>query len=236
LVASFLFAVLIGWFGGYTWSILMNKMRQLRNAIITTPSFAFIVYGLVDFLGFSGPIAVLTFGIVLGNISFFSIPWLERRMNLTPLVHNETEKLFFSELVFVVKTFFFVFIGLSVEFSDYSSMGIAISLTGVLLFSRYGAVRVSMNRQTPGNDALLMSVMVPKGTAAAVLAGLPLQLGIVGGDLIQNLTYGVVTFSILITAALVFLVERTSSQTSETWLFSGFGAASKSESSPPPHE
>jgi len=100
-------------------------------------------------------------------------------------------------------------------------------LTGVLLFSRYSSVRVSMNRQTPGNDALLMSVMVPKGTAAAVLAGLPLQLGIAGSDLMQNLTYGVVTFSILITAGLVFLVERTSAQTSETWLFSGFGTVPK---------
>jgi len=233
LVASFFFAVVIGGLGGYIWSILLNKMRQLRNAIITTPSFAFILYGLADFLGFSGPIAVLTFGIVLGNVAVFSFPWLEQRMNLNPLVHNETEKLFFSELVFVVKTFFFVFIGLSVEFSDYPSMGIAITLTGVLLFSRYGAVRMTMSRKTPGNDAFLMSVMVPKGTAAAVLAGLPLQMGIVGADLIQNLTYGVVTFSILITAALVFLVERTSSQSSETWLFSGFGATPKEPSEPP---
>jgi NhaP-type Na+/H+ or K+/H+ antiporter len=233
LIASFLFAVVIGGIGGYIWSILLNKMRQLRNAIITTPSFAFILYGIADFLGFSGPIAVLTFGIILGNIQTLSIQWLEKRLNLTPLVHNETEKLFFGELVFVVKTFFFVFIGLSVEFSDYRSMAFAVSLTGILLFSRFAAVRLSMDRTTPRNEALLMSVLVPKGTAAAVLAGLPLQLGIAGGDLMQNLSYGVVTFSILFTAALVFLMERTNLDQPQTWLFSGFGASGKQDSSPP---
>lgn len=234
LIASFLFAVVLGGIGGYIWSVLLNKMRQLRNAIITTPSFAFILYGMADFLGFSGPIAVLTFGIVLGNIQTLSIQWLEKRLNLTPLVHNETEKLFFGELVFVVKTFFFVFIGLSVEFSDYRSMAFAVSLTGILLFSRFAAVRLSVDRATPKNEALLMSVLVPKGTAAAVLAGLPLQLGIAGGDLMQNLSYGVVTFSILFTAALVFLMERTNLDQSPTWLFSGFGDPGKETPTPPP--
>lgn len=234
LFASFLFALVIGGIGGYVWSILLNKMRQLRNAIITTPSFAFILYGVADFLGFSGPIAVLTFGIVLGNIKIFNVPWLEERLNLTPIVHNETEKLFFGELVFVVKTFFFVFIGLSVEVSNYSAMAFAITLTGVLLFSRYVAVRLSASKQTSGNDALLMSVLVPKGTAAAVLAGLPLQMGIVGADLIQNLTYGVVTFSILMSAGLVYLLERSPLETPQSWLFSGFGTSGKEAVKPPP--
>ncbi len=233
LIASFLFAVVIGGIGGYVWSILLNKMRQLRNAIITTPSFAFIIYGVADFLGFSGPIAVLTFGIVLGNIKVFNIPWLEQRLTLTPIVHNETEKLFFGELVFVVKTFFFVFIGLSVEVSNYNAMAFAITLTGVLLFSRFTAVRLGTSKQTPGHDALLMAVLVPKGTAAAVLAGLPLQMGIVGADLIQNLSYGVVTFSILITAGLVYLLERTPLEASRRWLFSDFGS-SPTRSQPPP--
>lgn len=227
LVASFLFAVIIGAIGGYVWSILLNKMRQLRNAIITTPSFAFILYGVADFLGFSGPIAVLTFGIVLGNIKTFSMEWLERRLHLTPLVHNETEKLFFGELVFVVKTFFFVFIGLSVQLTDYRSIAIGVTLTGILLFSRFAAVRLGASRTTPGGDAMLMSVLVPKGTAAAVLAGLPLQMGIGGGDLMQNITYGVVTFSILFSAALVFLLERAQLDESKSWLFSGFGASTQ---------
>lgn len=239
LVSSFAFAILIGAVGGYVWSILLNKMRQLRNAIITTPSFAFILFGITDFLGFSGPVSVLTFGIVLGNIAFITIPWLEKWTKLTPLVHNEIEKLFFGELVFVVKTFFFVFIGLSARFTDYSAMGIALALTGVLVFSRQIAVRLGINRATtPPGDAMLMSVMVPKGTAAAVLAGLPLQMMIAGGALMQNLAYGVVTFSIVLTAALVFLLERTTPAGSSPWLFRGFGKTFSSSSAnhpiPPP--
>lgn len=241
LVSTFIFAILIGGIGGYVWSMILNKMRQLRNAIITTPSFAFILFGITDFLGFSGPVAVLVFGIVLGNIGIIRIPWLENRTKLIPMVHNETEKLFFGELVFVVKTFFFVYIGLSTRFSDYAALGVALALTGVLLFSRQIAIRVGVNRRTtPANDALVMSVVVPKGTAAAVLAGVPLQMMISGGALMQNLTYGVVTFSIVLTAALVFLLERATPTRSSSWLFPGFSKPfsipAKSESSSPGSE
>lgn len=210
LLASFVFALIIGAVGGYAWSMLLHRMRQLRYAIFTTPSFVFILYGASEFFGFSGPVSALAFGVVLGNIGIITIPWLERKMKLAPLVHNETEKLFFGELVFVVKTFFFVYIGLSVQFGDLSALGMAIALTGVLLFSRFVAVQIAAERSRAPADALMMSIMVPKGTAAAVLAGLPLQMGISGGALMQNMTYGVVAFSIVLTSTLVFLLERTS--------------------------
>ena len=43
-----------------------------------------------------------------------------------------------------------------------------------------------------------MSAMVPKGLAAAVLAGLPLQYGIPEGSEIQIIVYNVVFVSILV--------------------------------------
>ncbi|HEY4612234.1 MAG TPA: cation:proton antiporter [Bacteroidota bacterium] len=223
LLASFLFALIIGTAGGYIWSLLLDRMRTLRHAIFTTPSFVFIVFGIAEFLGYSGPVAALTFGITLGNIDVIKIPKLLKQYDLKPLRHNETEKLFFGEIVFVVKTFFFVYIGLSVQFSDPFSMGLAVSLCGVLLAGRLLAMRVAVDKNTtPIEDALSMSVMIPKGTAAAVLAGIPLQMEIAGGMLIQNLTYGVVIFSIILTAVLVFLLEKTSFAAANRWLFAGF--------------
>jgi potassium/hydrogen antiporter len=227
LVSSFVFAIVIGAVGGYFWSLLLHRMRQLRNAIFTTPSFVFILYGVADFFGFSGPVAALTFGITLGNITFVDIPWLKKRTNLTPMVHNETEKLFFGEIVFVVKTFFFVYIGLSVQFTDWNAVGLALAFTGVLLVARVIAVRFSADKEhTPVHDALRMSVMVPKGTAAAVLAGIPLHMGLEGGALMQNITYGVVIFSIVSTGALVFALDQT--KLGGGWFFGGFSASRNS--------
>ena len=210
LLSSFLFAVMIGVAGGYVWSLLLQRMRQLRHSIFTTPSFVFIVFGVSEFLGFSGPVAALMVGITLGNIDRIQIRWIMNRYKFVPMRHNEVEKAFFGEIVFVLKTFFFIYIGLSVRFVDVASVGMAFALTGVLLLARYGALQVSTRLKASSREDLLpMAVIIPKGTAAAVLAGIPIQMEIAGGALIQNLTYGVVIFSIVLTSVLIFILEKT---------------------------
>lgn len=222
LIASFLFALIIGVVGGYVWSLLLQRMRQLRHAIFTTPSFVFIVFGVSEFLGFSGPVAALMVGITLGNIDRIQIRSLTTRYKLTPMRHNEVEKAFFGEIVFVLKTFFFIYIGLSVRFVDVSSVGMALTMTGILLLARSGALQLSTLFKTSSREDLLpMSVIVPKGTAAAVLAGIPIQMEIAGGELIQNLTYGVIIFSIILTSVLIFVLEKTVQPLSEVTFPSG---------------
>jgi NhaP-type Na+/H+ or K+/H+ antiporter len=50
--------------------------------------------------------------------------------------------------------------------------------------------------------------MVPKGLAAAVLASLPAQAGMPGGELIQNITYSTVLISIVFNSLLIMLNNR----------------------------
>jgi NhaP-type Na+/H+ and K+/H+ antiporter len=52
-------------------------------------------------------------------------------------------------------------------------------------------------------DAAITVTMVPKGLAAAVLASLPLQQGVAGGEVIRDISYMVVLVSITLTALLV---------------------------------
>jgi len=210
LVSTFIFAVVIGGVGGYIWSILLHRMRQLRYAILTTPAFVFILYGGAEFLGFSGPVAALTCGIILGNSEIIRLPKFLRMTDLKPLQHNETEKMFFGEIVFLVKTFFFVFLGLTFLFTDVVSLAASSVFTIVLLLSRLIATQNSLDRQqTPLSDASALAVMIPKGTAAAVLASVPLQLGLEGGNEMQTVIYGVVVVSIVFTAVLIPLIDKT---------------------------
>jgi potassium/hydrogen antiporter len=210
LLASFVFALVIGGLGGLAWSMILHRMRQLRFAIFTTPAFLLVLFGLTEFLGFSGPVSALTFGVTLANAGTKEIPWLARKYNLTPLQHNETERAFFGEIVFLIKTFFFVYLGLSATLVVPWTLTIALAMTIGLVIARILAIRISTRKEvTPRKDALLMSVMVPKGTAAAVLAALPLQMLLEGGEQIQNVVYAVVVVSIIMTAVLLFLVEKT---------------------------
>jgi cell volume regulation protein A len=126
------------------------------------------------------------------------------------LQHNEIERAFFGEIVFLIKTFFFVYLGLSLTLVDWWTVVVALALTGSLVIARIVAVRLSTRKDnTTREDALRLSVMIPKGTAAAVLAALPVQMALGGGEHIQNVIYTVVVASVLGTATLLFLMAKT---------------------------
>ena len=130
---------------------LLHKVRQLRHAIFTTPSFIIVLFGITEFLGFSGAVAALTFGVTLGNVGTLDFPWISRRFNLTPLVHNEIEKSFFGEVVFLIKTFFFVYLGLSVRLTDYGILGMALILSTALLLARVVTTRIATTQGDHAN-------------------------------------------------------------------------------------
>jgi len=208
IISSFLFAGAIGMGAAYIWSILLNKLRSFRNSIFTTPAFVFIVFAVSELLGFSGAIASLAFGIGLGNAELLRLPILKRYTLAEPLAPNQTEKAFFAEIVFLFKTFFFIYIGLSIQFSNPLWLLFGVDLTLLMFFVRIPVVRLTIPRTVPSDDAAYMAAIVLKGLAAAVLASLAQQQGINGGEFIQNITYAVILFSIIGTSILVFLIDR----------------------------
>lgn len=203
--SSFSLAAILGAIGAIFWSIVLSWMRHLENSIFTTPAFVFIIYGVTELLGYSGAIASLTFGIILGNVH--GLP-LALTSSLRPIELNQTEKAFFSEIVFLLKTFFFVYIGLSIRLTNFLPILGGLVLTIVIFAIRIPAVRLGVDRSVRRFDAMMASVMVPKGLAAAVLASMPLQAGIEKGSILQDATYAVILFSIILTSVLTFLVER----------------------------
>jgi len=229
LISAFLQAIIFGMVGAFVWSILLNKIRTLQNAIFTTPAFVFVIFGIVESLGYSGYIAALAFGFTIGNIELFKLPFLRRYIPHEPIALNETEKVFFAEVVFLLQTFFFVYIGLSIKLTDLSSVLFGFFLTLLIFAVRIPVVKYTAPKTTSRGDALYMSIMVPKGLAAAVLASVPLQEGIVGGELIQNTTYAVVFFSIIFTTCLIFLLEKTKLSQFYEKIFSDFSTSPQTE-------
>lgn len=223
ILASFLMASTLGVGSGLLWSVLLNKIRTLHNAIFTTPAFVFVIFGVAEFFGFSGYIAALAFGITLGNVRSFQLSVWKRFLPQDTITLNETEKIFFSEVAFLLKTFFFVYVGLSERLTDPWVVSIGFLLTVVIFLIRIPVVRLSVARETRVSDASLMAAIAPKGLATVVLASIPLQQGLPDGELIQDLAYAVVLFSIVFTALLVFLLERTTLAKAYGRLFAGFG-------------
>ena len=234
IISSFSLAAILGIASAFGWSIILNKVRTLQNAIFTTPAFVFIVFGLAEMLGYSGYISALAFGITLGNIEMFDFdrPFLEKYIPQKPISLNETEKIFISEVVFLLKSFFFVYVGFSIRLEDTHMVFMGLILTAAIFILRLPVVRFTMDKNLPKSDASFMSALVPKGLAAAVLASVPLQEGITEGLLMQNVSYAVVLFSIIFTSILVFLLDRTFFSKVYGWVFSGYAIST----TPHPHE
>nr|WP_320160986.1 cation:proton antiporter [uncultured Methanoregula sp.] len=224
LIASFLIAAIIGVVAGIWWSSVYHKLKSIKSIFIT-PAFVFIVFGVVNLLGFSGAIAALALGITLGNLYYFKaekiLPFLGNEITQVELTPVEME--FFAQLVSLLKTFFFIYIGISIHFSNMNIIYIGAAITVIIYLARIVMVWCTIPRNIPAPDAAIVSVMEPKGLAAAVLASLPLEAGIAAGQTIQDVTYIIIFFSILVCSIMVFLLERTAFSRVYRKLFWSFG-------------
>jgi NhaP-type Na+/H+ or K+/H+ antiporter len=121
---------------------------------------------------------------------------------------TQVESDFYREIVFLLKTFFFVYLGISMRFSDWSLVAAALALMLLIYSARLLVTPYILPQTISRRDVSVVAVMVPKGLAAAVLAGLPLELEIAGGEIIQTTTYALVLVSITLTAILVTIKDR----------------------------
>jgi NhaP-type Na+/H+ or K+/H+ antiporter len=177
----------------------------------------FIVYGIAEVLNFSGAIAALAFGILLGNNRTIGI--LLGRINVNTDKYKDSfqsniittpEKKLYKEIVFLIKIFFFIYLGISIPFEQMHIILIALYIAVAIYAARHVATKFLVTRHVDAYDRTVIGVMIPKGLAAAVLAGLPTQHGMIEGPDIQAITYNLVLISIVTTSVLIPLIERTS--------------------------
>lgn len=232
IISSFVLAGIIGFAGAVFWAIVLQKIRTVKNSTFTTPAFVFIIYGINSILGFSGEIAALTFGITLTNIDAVYNSIFKKLFKNKPNSLNYNERMLFSEMAFLLRTFVFVYIGISIQLNDWKSILIGLAITFLLLILRILSVRCTVVRNKDGYtemEAMYMSCMVSKGLVAAILAALLKQAGLPFADEVQNIVYSVILFSIVFTCAMIPLLEK-SKFIQKTLLFMLYFPRKKEES------
>ena len=116
--------------------------------------------------------------------------------------------------MFILKTFFFVYIGISIPFTDTVSLFYGFVVTVVLFVVRFILIAV-VGRKNTRIDRQIVSMMIPKGLASAVLASIPRQLNIAAGreiipfaERIECMVYAIIFFSIVICSLLVLFSRK----------------------------
>jgi len=221
ILANFSIAAVIGFVAGLVWLKVMTFFDGKSYSYLMTLAALLLIYSLVQLVGGNGAIAILVFGIVLGNsIDITKMLQLEeRRIDISI-------KTFHSELSFLVKTFFFVYLGVlfKIEFATPPIILISVVLIAFIVFSRY-IVSTGLGKIKPifKPDNKLISMMSARGLAAAVLVSLPVSMGLdklpntlFTPELIGQITaiaFLVILLSNVLTTIGVFASERELSKT-----------------------
>ena len=212
IFSSFILATVMGLIGAIFWALILDRIRNIKYSILTTPAFVFIIYGINEWMGFSGAIAALAFGIGLANIDAIYNAWLKKFIKKVPVNLNETERSLFSELVLLLKTFFFIYVGISIKLNHWQPIVIGMGISVLLFIIRIPAVRFAVSKKEgiPDKELAFMSALNPKGLTAAVLATQAL-IYIPDFEIamfVRNIVFSVILFTIVINSILIPLIDR----------------------------
>jgi potassium/hydrogen antiporter len=211
-------AFVISLVAGALWSRLMGWMGKEPLAYMLTLGFLFLLHFSVEELHGSAPLAVLMFGMMLANMhviagwvgvrarDLFGIDIRAEQFAIHEFMKNITE-----ELSFLIRTFFFVYLGLLL---DFRAMTPRIGISGLvvvllLLGSRWLAVLAIRRRsRLSRGESHLVVTMMPRGLATAVMAFLVVQQKMEGADLFPLYAFMVIVLTNILMTAGAIAAER----------------------------
>jgi cell volume regulation protein A len=174
IASRFSIGIVLGVIFGIIWLSVLKRIAKASYAYMLTLAVVLLAYAFSEFLGGSGSLCSLLFGIMLGNEKeIYKILKMERPPNT---VVDVGLKRFESEVAFLLRTFFFVYIGLIVTIGNIITVITGVILSLILLLVRFGAVSfATVHSDELKKERPIMGVVLTRGLAAAVLATLPLQ-------------------------------------------------------------
>jgi potassium/hydrogen antiporter len=186
---SFFDALVLAAIAGAVWARLLTWLAGQTLSYMLTLAAILVLYYVAELLGASGAITILMFGLVLANMETLAGRLVRPlrvligyELDQAKFVLDEFLKRINEELAFLVRTFFYVLLGLIVDFSKFNW---TIVLWGLALFGVVFGVRVvatyaigAGTKSWTSSERVLIAAMMPRGVATAVMAFLPASAGI----------------------------------------------------------
>ena len=210
ILAAFSIAAVLGFIFGLVWVRLLSFFEKKPYEYLLTLAVLLLSYSIVEYFGGNGAIAALTFGLVLGNSED-----LTNMLRFTPRKIEGTIKSFQMEVSFIVRTMFFVYLGLLFKpsyLNDSFVVLVSVGIVAVIILARYfGAVIISFLNTAFVSDKLFITAMNARGLAAAGLISFPIIVSLNFGPVFAQMTavvFIVIFLSNLTTTVGVLISER----------------------------
>jgi cell volume regulation protein A len=206
LVGAFSIGAAMGLFTGLIWLPIMRKLLEFEFSYVVTLAILFLLYASAEILQGSGAIACLLFGIVLANgRKIFSMIKYENMA----FQMDATTKQFHSLMAFLIRTFFFVYLGLVVTIQNISFIMFGVVLVITVFAARnLGVLVANFKAEIRVKEQRVMQVMGARGLAAAVLAYLPISMGLAGTDGFADIVFTVIIGTVIVSTIGIMIVDR----------------------------
>jgi len=174
LTANICTSIFLGAILGLVWLNVLYFFRKGEYTYTFTLAAILFVYSLTEILGGTGVIAIFLFGLVIGNYgSIVKALKLKISVNELAQLKSLTEK-FHSEVTFMIRSFFFTFIGLIYVFTGVFALFLGLACSAVLHLTKYVAAKIGTFRSPMASDLPVMGFIVGQGAASAAMSTLPL--------------------------------------------------------------
>jgi Na+:H+ antiporter len=216
VIHAFVDALLLAAVAGVLWARLLAWLQGQALSYMLTLAAILVLYDIAELIGANGAITILLFGLVLGNmetiVGRLAAPIrraIGYKLDQAEFALDTFLKRLNEELSFLVRTFFYVLLGLIFDFSamSWTVAGTGVALFGLMLGVRWGitlALSQAAGEWTSAEKRVIAS-MLPRGLAAAVMAFLPTSAGIPDTERFPLYTLSVIALSVLyMTAALAW--------------------------------
>jgi len=185
--------LILGFSVGIPWMYLTTKLSNSQHAYMLTLGILFVLYFMANAFGESGALTALVFGLMLGNKAHLS------RYLRFKLPKVDSDDSMHNQLTFLVRTFFFVFVGLLASFGNVEYIIFGIVATVIIYVGRVILTKTTLTKRFSKLDRKVTSVMIPRGLAAAVLATFPLTMGLPNAEAYPQIVFVIIMVSVIIT-------------------------------------
>jgi cell volume regulation protein A len=204
--------ILVGLGFGVAWLVILERIKGKPNAYMLTLAMLFLTFVVATNLNGNGALSALFFGLIIGNSRHIG---KQLKFRSTISIDNSVRD-FHSQISFLIRSFFFVFTGLLFSFSSYFSVIFGLLLSVIFLGIRFVVVKIAAVKSELSNYGTLMTVMFPRGLAAAVLASLPLTSGVPDSQVLPEIAFIVIITTIIVTTVGVAVLKKRQSSSSRS--------------------
>lgn len=203
----------LGLGAGIPWIYVESRLSQSKHSYMFTLAALFALFFAAKSLGESGALTALVFGLTIGNRDIIA-KYLKIQLH-----HVSTDNPFHDQVTFLVRTFFFMFIGLLATIGRIEYIALGLAMAGAIfgirilvtrasytagaslvrLMSKVVPLKWASQGDIPLYDRKITAVMLPRGLAAAVLSTVPLTMGIPNAGAFPQIVFMIIIGTVVIT-------------------------------------